>query len=1056
VSGSVRASGEQGSFHGLFYGVEDYRHPGISRLGFAHRDAEVMFEIFNGASPKNRLAMGSEVTKDRIRSDLNDLKMSCRPEDQVVIYFSGHGARSSHLVTHDADPGNLGATSIALGELHEAMTRITARSVLILLDCCFAGSDPAKVVYAPLNARNGAPPSSTEECLANVLGPGRGRALITASVADQQAWESDLYQHGVFTHHLVQALVGEPGTVVGGKLSLARIWDHLKTSVAEDRHLYGRAPQIPTLYGALAPDILLPRTAPSPRLSQLWTERTLPPPAGRAPESLLDHGIRPEIVKAWSGAGLEELKPLQVEAVNEQGVMVGSSLLVDAPTSSGKNLIGEFAALRAVAAGGRAVFLLPSRALVSEQYGRYSEIYGGAGLTVVRAVGGVDAQTRDIVAGRYDLAVLTYEKFAALLRRTDLADGVATVVVDEVHNLADRDRGPALELLLTRLLSAPRRSPLQIVGLSAVLGAGHHLDTWLRARLHRSIERPVPLHLAVLSPEGSYRYLDERRDDYEDARYLPPAADSDALLLEFVRKAVADGEKVLLFRGSRYSVMQQAEALAGVLGRAASERTLTELDTADAGGITDRLKRCLRHGVAFHTAALSEHQRAVLETSFRSREDIRVIVSTTTLSQGVNLPADTVVVTDFENHHGRSGRYSVAQFHNIAGRAGRTGLGAARGRAVIVAESAEDARRKWDDYVLARPERLCSALSAPDRKLHDLLLAVCANVPAIGARRIPVARITDFLSRTWAAHQAYRSLERDPFPEREVETAIDYLATLGLLEHRRPDIVLSRLGTIAVQDHLRAESVRTLADVLDEAGPERLNAQTLVAALQVIDELDAIWLPGVSRGKAARRALDTYQEILARHNVAHSVRARMISGEDPLIGLSRARRTVACLEWASGSPIATLERAVARCIPAPRDADPGPLFQVIERTADFIGSSVSIAKTVCPSLEDAPVMPAWRRVSRLLPVRMEQGLNSGLAEVALLADVTVPREVYLKLHAAGLSDKHALLGAGTSGVRACLGEEHESHAEVLLTAAEDAVQDEEGHREAMDDFQVFM
>jgi hypothetical protein len=289
-----------------------------------------------------------------------------------------------------------------------------------------------------------------------------------------------------------------------------------------------------------------------------------------------------------------------------------------------------------------------------------------------------------------------------------------------------------------------------------------------------------------------------------------------------------------------------------------------------------------------------------------------------------------------------------------------------------------------------------------------------------------------------------------------VETAIDYLATLGLLEHRRPDIVLSRLGTIAVQDHLRAESVRTLADVLDEAGPERLNAQTLVAALQVIDELDAIWLPGVSRGKAARRALDTYQEILARHNVAHSVRARMISGEDPLIGLSRARRTVACLEWASGSPIATLERAVARCIPAPRDADPGPLFQVIERTADFIGSSVSIAKTVCPSLEDAPVMPAWRRVSRLLPVRMEQGLNSGLAEVALLADVTVPREVYLKLHAAGLSDKHALLGAGTSGVRACLGEEHESHAEVLLTAAEDAVQDEEGHREAMDDFQVFM
>src|SRR5207342_3444389 len=84
---------------------------------------------------------------------------------------------------------------------------------------------------------------------------------------------------------------------------------------------------------------------------------------------------------------INELNQLQQDAINTTGLFRGGNVVVTAPTSSGKTMVGELAAVRATQSGGRSVFLLPTKALVNEQYERFSRIYGDVGVRVVRATG---------------------------------------------------------------------------------------------------------------------------------------------------------------------------------------------------------------------------------------------------------------------------------------------------------------------------------------------------------------------------------------------------------------------------------------------------------------------------------------------------------------------------------------------------------------------------------------------------------------------------------------------------------------------------------------------
>lgn len=119
------------------------------------------------------------------------------------------------------------------------------------------------------------------------------------------------------------------------------------------------------------------------------------------------------------------------------------------------------------------MFLLPTRALVNEQYARFSRTYGPVGLQTIRATGETADDVPALLRGQFGLAVLTYEKFAGLaLGNPHLLKLISVVVIDEVQTIVDPGRGAYLEFLLTALKARrPEGVAPQVVALSAVLGA---------------------------------------------------------------------------------------------------------------------------------------------------------------------------------------------------------------------------------------------------------------------------------------------------------------------------------------------------------------------------------------------------------------------------------------------------------------------------------------------------------------------------------------------------------------------------------------------------------
>src|SRR4029077_19984259 len=107
------------------------------------------------------------------------------------------------------------------------------------------------------------------------------------------------------------------------------------------------------------------------------------------------------------------------------------------------------------------------------------------------------------------------------------------------------------------------------------------------------------------------------------------------------------------------------------------------------------LRQCLQGGVAFHIADLDADEREVVEEQFRAATTLKVIAATTTLAMGVNTPAEAVIIAGLE--HPGNNPYSIAEYKNIAGRAGRLGL-ATRGTSFLIALDSMAEHHLWSRY----------------------------------------------------------------------------------------------------------------------------------------------------------------------------------------------------------------------------------------------------------------------------------------------------------------------------------------------------------------------
>jgi superfamily II RNA helicase len=246
------------------------------------------------------------------------------------------------------------------------------------------------------------------------------------------------------------------------------------------------------------------------------------------------------------------LDPFQYEAMRH--LAGGRSVLVTAPTGTGKTVIAEYAIWRALQQQQRVIYTAPLKALSNQKYRDLSALYGSEH---------VGLMTGDIVEHRRAaILVMTTEIYRNMLleeeRRRDifragertsaLAD-VSFIIFDELHYLSDRQRGPVWE---EAIICSPHH--VQLVGLSATVSNAEQLARWI-SRVHRPIALVVSTERAV--PLDHYYLLDGRLQLVQDAvgrrhAYFPRVGG------EALRALRTRGHRRMSLRGEQEGVSSRA------------------------------------------------------------------------------------------------------------------------------------------------------------------------------------------------------------------------------------------------------------------------------------------------------------------------------------------------------------------------------------------------------------------------------------------------------------------------------------------------------------------
>jgi helicase len=849
-------------FHGVFIGIDRCASPSINELRFAKRDAVALHALFTDSfGGETTLLNDEQGTRSRIEEELERLA-NCAQDDLVVVTFSGHGTRTHHLVAYDTEKRDLGNTGISLEALGRYLSRIPARRLICVLDCCFSGGMGAKMLEVESAPRD----ISSVDALFNQMS-GTGRLILTASAANEAAWENTKLGHGLLTYHLIQALLGAEEVQKAGKLSVYRLMQFVTESVLDYSTRTGK-PQQPTLRGEIDGDFSWPVFKPGKLYREAFPEKQRPQITHDI-QSLLGHDFPQALLDAWAGA-IPSLNQLQVDAINAFDLLEGKNLVVSTPTSSGKTMVGELAGLKGVLERRRAIFLLPLKALVNDKFRHFNQIYGAFGVRTIRATG--DSTVDDIqplMRGQYDICLMTYEKFTALaLGAPHILEQVGTVVVDEVQMIADESRGVNLEFILT-LLRMRRRQGIepQIIALSAVIGDTNGMERWLGARLLRRTERPVPLDEGVLRADGSFRFIssDTGKEQIIKSFIVPEyrKGSSQDWIIPLTRRLVREGKSVIVFRDTKGNARGSAGYLSLNLGLPPAQGVLNNLPTGDPSLSSNKLRDSLNGGVGFHIADLDSEERQVIEEHFRDRSSpLKVLAATTTLAMGVNTPTEAVIIAGLE--HPGSKPYSVAEYKNIAGRAGRLGQ-ASRGTSYIIASNANDEHYYWSRYIIGQPENITSRFLTDGADSRSLVIRVLATAQRSG-QGMRAEEIVSFLEESFGAFQRRQQSTQWKWSQTELMVALHSLHQHQLVEADSGDAFrLTELGRVAGEAGVEVESIVRLVQALRPADAESINDPALITATQLTVELDRELFP--INKKSTQKEPQTWMNEIRRQNI---------------------------------------------------------------------------------------------------------------------------------------------------------------------------------------------
>lgn len=324
------------------------------------------------------------------------------------------------------------------------------------------------------------------------------------------------------------------------------------------------------------------------------------------------------------------------------------NMLVCAPTSSGKTDVALLCVLRALGRGDKVIYIVPMRALATEIASKYRKKLGGQ--RVVEYTGDTEMRVEDMIG--YDVVVSTPEKFDVVTRKqyNVFQSRIGLVILDEIHMLQD-ERGPVVEAIVCRVFRYVElwQRHIRIVGLSATLPNYSDVGMFLRAEHVFSFDggyRPVPLRMCVVGM----------------TRRSKPQLEED-FLKKKVKEYLDDGKQVLVFVHSRGETTKTAKLLS-------DEDIRREVKGGVVGGV---LLELVRRGVGIHHAGLPRRIRLYMEDEFKMKR-IKVLVTTSTLAWGVNLPAYAVIIKGTRFYDSSKGMFSdigILDVLQIFGRAGR-------------------------------------------------------------------------------------------------------------------------------------------------------------------------------------------------------------------------------------------------------------------------------------------------------------------------------------------------------------------------------------------------
>ena len=499
---------------------------------------------------------------------------------------------------------------------------------------------------------------------------------------------------------------------------------------------------------------------------------------------------------ARAEAGITELYPPQAEAV-EKGLL-DNNILAAIPTASGKTLLSELAMLSAIRSGGKALYIVPLRALASEKYDQFSK-FREIGVKVGISSG--DFDSRDEYLGDNDIIVATSEKADSLLRNeTHWIHDLTTLVVDEIHLLDSPDRGPTLEVTIAKLRRIIPR--LHIIALSATVGNANEIADWLDAECVRSEWRPVDLQEGVLLGE-TIHFLGRKEADLPVGRAGP--------VIALVNDTLHDGGQCLIFDSSRRNAVSTALSVSKALRPPNNPNDSDPTDLIDLADTvreseTDaaqKLADCIEHGVAFHHAGLISEHRRIVEDGFRSNR-IKVIACTPTLAFGLNLPARRVIIKSYRRYDPNYGMQPIPilEYKQMAGRAGRPHLDPS-GECVLIAKKYSEMEWLRENYIESDPEPIHSKLGT-ESVLRSHILSAIAGMFATTR-----GELMDFLELTFFAAQRETSYLHDI-----VENVLDFLSENEMITAEGESLDPTSLGRLVSRLYLDPQGASIIIDGL--------------------------------------------------------------------------------------------------------------------------------------------------------------------------------------------------------------------------------------------------